>query len=220
MISRTTGADTKRRNTLLCNILIACVGLGLAFQVGHFIEHAVQFGVWIAGEYAWVTSAFCGRDTPYMSPPLTAMVRFAGAWLFPEADASRQMMLGMELLHLAGNTIFLVTIAGVNYLMPSKWARYAFYIEGGHLCEHLALCLTAYYVGKPIALSTLFGQAPYYFGKNGAVGYRVAWHFAMNLLPMPFVMIGMMKYRATARLASGPALTGAVVPGTTAKTVV
>jgi hypothetical protein len=138
------------------------------------------------------------------------MVRFAGATLFPDAGAPRQMMLGMELLHLIGNSLFLATIAGVYYLMPSKWVRWAFYIEGGHLCEHLALTLTAYYIGKPIGISTLFGQAPYYFGKSGAVGYRVTWHFAMNLLPMPFVMIGMMKHKAMASLGLGPAITGAV----------
>lgn len=196
-----------------CNILVAFVGLGLAFQVGHFIEHAVQFGVWIAGQYQWVVWAFCGRDAPYMSPPVTTAVRYAGAWLFPEADPGRQMMLGMEILHLLGNGIFLATIAGVNYLMPSKWARWAFYLEGAHLCEHLALTLTAYYIGKPIGLSTLFGQAPYYFGKSGAVGYRVSWHFAMNLLPMPFVMLGLMKHRAM----SG--LVGTAAPAPSTKTV-
>ena len=191
------GADQR---TLLINIFAMIVGLGLAFQVGHFIEHAVQFAVWIGGQFNWVVASFCGRDVPYMSPPLTAMVRFVGTTLFPDAGAARQMMLGMELLHLVGNSIFLATIAGVYYLMPSKWVRWALYIEGGHLCEHLALTLTAYYIGKPIGISTLFGQASYYFGRNGAVGYRVAWHFALNLLPMPFVMIGMMKHKAMADL--------------------
>ena len=178
------------------SILAIFVGLGLAFQVGHFAEHAFQFGVWACGTYHWVASTFCGRDMPYMSPPLTAAVRYAGALLFPADPPARQMMLGMELLHLGGNSIFLATIVGVNRLMPSKWVRWAFYIEGFHLCEHLTLFLTAYYVGKPMALSTLFGQAGYWFGKEGAVGYRVTWHFAMNLLPMPFVMIGMMKSAA------------------------
>ena len=183
------------------HLLAVCVGLGLAFQVGHFIEHAVQFGVWIGGVYHWVAVTFCGRDLPYMSPPLTEMVRVTGAWLFPAADPTRQMMLGMELLHLAGNLTFLVTIAGVYYFCPSKWVRYAFYIEGFHLCEHLTLCLTAYYLGAPMALSTMFGRSAYYLGTEGAVGYRVTWHFAMNLFPMPFVMLGMMKYETPEPLA-------------------
>jgi hypothetical protein len=202
---------TFEQRPALINTLAMCVGLGLAFQVGHFIEHAVQFGVWIGGQFQWVAAAFCGRDTPYMSPPLTAMVRFVGRTLFPDANEARQMMLGMELLHLMGNAAFVMTITGAYYLMPNKWIRWALYIEGGHLCEHLALTLTAYYVGKPIGISTLFGQAPYYFGRNGAVGYRVAWHFAMNLLPMPFVMVGMMKHKAMAELgfASPPVASGA-----------
>lgn len=191
------------------NVLAVCVGLGLAFQVGHFIEHAVQFFVWIGGQFDWVIATFCGRDVPYMSPPVTGMVRHFGAFLSPAADAPRQMLLGMEVLHLIGNSLFLITIAGAYYLMPSKWIRWAFYIEGFHLLEHLALTVTALYVGKPIGISTLFGMSPYYFGKSGAVGYRVTWHFAMNLLPMPFVMIGMMKHRAMASLNLHPRLPGA-----------
>ena len=177
----------------LVTLLGIGVGLGMAFQVGHFVEHTVQFAVWVSGTYAWVAAAFCGRDTPFMSAPLTQMVRFAGAWLFPNAAPARQMMLGMELLHLCGNCIFLATIAGAAYFCPSKWVRYALYIEGGHLIEHLALSLTAYIVGQPIGISTLFGQSAYWFGTEGAVGYRVTWHFAMNLLPMPFVMFGMIR---------------------------
>lgn len=186
-------------------ILAATVGLGLAFQTGHFIEHAVQFGVWIGGQFDWVAATFCGRDVPYMSPPVMAMVRAFGAWMLPQDGAARQMMVSMEVLHLIGNSIFLATIAGAHYLMPSKWTRWALYIEGAHLCEHLALTLTAYYIGKPIGISTLFGEAPYYLGKSGAVGYRVTWHFALNLLPMPFVMIGMLKHRAMMMI-SGPSV--------------
>ena len=180
----------------LRSLVAVFVGLGLAFQIGHFAEHAFQFGVWFCGAYHWVAASFCGRDMPYMSPPLTATVRYAGAHLFPEAPPPRQMMLAMELLHLGGNSLFLMTIAGVNYLMPSKWVRWAFFIEGGHLCEHLALFLTAYFVGVPMGISTMFGQSGVLLGRREAVGYRVTWHFAMNLLPMPFVMLGIMKYRA------------------------
>lgn len=184
------------RNETFVTALAAIVGLGLAFQTGHFVEHAVQFGVWIGGRFDWVAAAFCGRDVPYMSPPAMAMVRVIGQWSVPDADPARQMMVGMEVLHLIGNVVFLATIAGAAYLMPSKWMRWALYIEGAHLCEHLALTLTAYYIGKPIGISTLFGDASYYLGKSGAVGYRVSWHFVLNLLPMPFVMIGMLKHRA------------------------
>jgi hypothetical protein len=132
-----------------------------------------------------------------MSRPVTEMVQSAGAWLYPDAPPPRQMMLGMEVLHLIGNSIFLATILGVWALTHSRWAKYAFVIEGLHLCEHIALFLTAYYIGKPIGVSTLFGQSAYLLGsKEAAVGYRVSWHFAMNLLPLPFVMMALMDGRS------------------------
>jgi hypothetical protein len=178
----------------LLNVLAVCIGLGLAFQVGHFLEHAVQFLVWLGGKSQWVIDNICGRDTPFMSTPVFTMVADSGAYLFPNAPRDRQLMMGMEILHLIGNSIFLATIAGVLWFVPTKWARYALYIEGFHLLEHLALTLTAYYLGKPIGLSTAFGYAGSLWGKELAVGYRVTWHFVMNLLPLPFVMVALMQH--------------------------
>jgi hypothetical protein len=174
----------------LATVLAAVAGLGLAFQVGHFAEHAVQFGVWILGDY----SNICGRDTPWMSPWLTEMVRRAGIIMFPAAAPSRQMMLGMEVLHLIGNGIFLTSLGCLYYCVRSKWIRWALYIESFHLYEHLMLTFTAYFVGQPIGLSTMFGGSSVIGSPEFAVGYRVTWHFAMNLLPMPFAMIGLMEH--------------------------
>jgi hypothetical protein len=103
------------------------------------------------------------------------------------------MMLGMETLHLMGNFIFLTSLGCLFYCIRSKWIRWALYIEGYHLYEHLFLTFTAYFVGKPIGLSTLFGGADIIGSREFAVGYRVTWHFAMNLLPMPFAMVGIME---------------------------
>lgn len=174
----------------LATVFAALAGLGLAFQVGHFAEHAMQFGVWILGDY----SNLCGRDTPWMSPWLTEMVSRAGSVMFPTAMPARQMMLGMEVLHLIGNGIFLTSLGCLYYCVRSRWIRWALYIETFHLYEHLTLTLTAYFVGKPIGLSTLFGGASVIGSPEFAVGYRVTWHFAMNLLPMPFAMIGLMEH--------------------------
>jgi hypothetical protein len=143
----------------IVNVIAICVGLGLAFQVGHFAEHLVQFGVWLTGKYDWVVTVFCGRDTPFMSGPATDLVRFVGTTFYPDAPLPRQMMMGIEILHLIGNSMFLATIAGAYYLIPSKWIRWALYIEGFHLCEHIALTFTAAHFGKPMGISTLFGQA-------------------------------------------------------------
>jgi hypothetical protein len=174
----------------LVTVLAAVAGVGMAFQVGHFAEHAIQFAVWILGDL----SNICGRDTPWMSPWVTEMVRQAGTIMFPAANASQQMMMGMEVLHLIGNSIFLTSLGCLYYCVPSKWIRWALYTETFHLYEHLMLTSTAYLVGKPIGLSTLFGGSGIIGGREFAVGYRVTWHFAMNLLPMPFAMIGLMEH--------------------------
>jgi len=60
----------------------------------------------------------------------------------------------------------------------------------------VSLTLSAYYVGTPIGVSTLFGHAPGLWGKESAAGWRVSWHFAMNLLPMPLVMVATMRHLA------------------------
>jgi hypothetical protein len=174
--------------TILWIVLTAAATLGLIFQVGHFAEHAFQFGIWILGDL----SNICGRDTPWMSTWVTGFVRYVGSY-FPAASAQRQMMLGMEFLHLFGNSIFLASLACLYYSVPSKWVRWAIYIEGFHLYEHVMLTTTAYFVGKPIGMSTLFGGAGV-LEREAAVGCRVSWHFAMNLLPMPFAMIGIMEH--------------------------
>jgi hypothetical protein len=174
----------------LTTVLASVAGVGLSFQVGHFAEHAIQFGVWVLGDL----SNICGRETPWMSPWVTEMVGQAGLLLFPTADAPRRMMMGMEVLHLIGNSIFLVSLGCLYFCVRSKWIRWALYIEGFHLYEHLMLTLTAFFVGKPIGLSTLFGGSGIIGSREFAVGYRVTWHFAMNLLPMPFAMIGLMEH--------------------------
>jgi hypothetical protein len=163
--------------------------LALLFQVGHFAEHAFQFAVWVLGDL----SNICGRDTPWMSPWVTELVRQTGILLFPAIDETRRMMLGMEVLHLVGNGIFLVGLACLYYCVPSKWVRWALFIEAFHLYEHIMLTATAFFIGKPIGMSTLFGGVSVIGGREFAVGFRVTWHFAMNLLPLPFAMKGILE---------------------------
>lgn len=163
--------------------------LAMIFQVGHFAEHAAQFAIWVIGD-----PLICGRDQAWMSPWATQLVHIIGNGLFPTANAARRMMLGMEVLHLIGNGIFLTGLVCLYYCMPSKWVRWALYIETFHLYEHIMLTASAYFIGKPIGLSTLFGGVYDYGGREFAVGFRVSWHFAMNLLPMPFAMLGIMEH--------------------------
>lgn len=161
----------------------------LLFQIGHFAEHAFQFAVWLLGDL----SNICGRDAPWMSKWAAALVEQIGAHLFPSAEEGRRMLMGMEMLHLLGNSIFLCGLAGLYYFARSKWVRWAIYIETFHLYEHAMLATSTYFTGKPIGMSTLFGGSNGIFDRELAVGFRVPWHFAMNVLPMPFAMMGLME---------------------------
>jgi hypothetical protein len=183
------GSTIGRTLPLLKVVIGSVAAFALLFQVGHFAEHAIQFTVWVLGDLSYI----CGRDTPWMSPWATELVHELGLLLFPTSNASRRMMLGMETLHLIGNSIFLVGLACLYYCVRSKWARWALFVETFHLYEHILLTATAYFVGKPIGLSTLFGGSDIVGSREFAVGYRVTWHFAMNLLPMPLAMICMME---------------------------
>jgi hypothetical protein len=44
-------------------------------------------------------------------------------------------------------------LASLDYCARSKWVRWAVYIEGFHLYEHIMLTVTAYFVGHPIGLA-------------------------------------------------------------------
>jgi hypothetical protein len=188
VVQTSAGALSSQSAWHLGMVVGTVAALGLLFQIGHFAEHAFQFAVWILGDL----SNICGRDTPWMSAWATELVRQIGL-LFPTADPARRMMLGMEVLHLIGNSIFLSSLACLYYCVRSKWVRWAFYIEVFHLYEHIILTSTAYFVGKPIGMSTLFGGVNL-IDREFAVGYRVTWHFAMNLLPMPFAMTGLTEH--------------------------
>lgn len=169
--------------SLTAGVATAC----LIFQVGHFYEHLAQWAIWLAGS----ASGICGRDTPWMSPWVTAIVEQFGFWAWPLAAFKVQMARSMEVLHIVGNLIFLTGLAALLVLMPNRWVKWAFGIELFHLYEHIMLTVTVFTVGKPIGMSTLFGGA-FLFEAETAVGIRVTWHALMNLLPMPFAMMGMM----------------------------
>lgn len=81
----------------LYKLAVGLVGVGVVGQVGHFQEHVTQAGYWIARPYAL-------------------------AWMTPWADSSARGMgqvdagkpaLGMEILHLVGNCIFVAGPVGI-----------------------------------------------------------------------------------------------------------
>ena len=164
--------------------LLPPVLVGLIFQIGHFLEHTVQMSVFVFGD----------RSVPYMSPVATLLTHAIGGLVVPGATMARQMAVGMEILHLIGNLIFLATIAGLCALVKSKALRTALWIETFHLYEHVMLTSTVLFLGKAVGLSTLFGGADL-VGHEFAVGFRVTWHFVMNAVPTIFVMSGLMEHK-------------------------
>src|ERR687886_2069507 len=109
------------------------------------------------------------------------------------------MKAGMELLHLAGNWIFLTGVFALYLTVLSfrrqktqhrathrqtrkamSAARVAFWIQLVHVIEHVSLTGSYFLMGRAIGLSTLFG-ASIYLGDAWASSIRIWWHFLMNL---------------------------------------
>lgn len=147
--------------------------LGTFFQLGHFFEHALQAHHWlfINRSYAWMSDLACWLSL-HMGPNMTS---------------------GMEVLHLTGNLIFLVTLAAWYQLRPNIWMGRALAVEAFHLSEHISLTVTVFLYGKAAGWSTLFGFAGNVLGHDGAVGFRVLWHFGMNLVPTVLMLWAMQQ---------------------------
>ncbi len=151
---------------------VAVIGLGVIGQVGHFQEHVAQAAYWIANP-----------DAP--------------AWMTPWGDGLARGMgvvdpdnptLGMEILHLTGNYVFLAGLVGimlitsraVTELKARRWARMGVWMQGIHGLEHVALTVSvALGADRAIGLSTWFGAIP---PGSALTTYRVWWHFVANLV--------------------------------------
>lgn len=149
----------------------ALVLVGVLAQLGHLQEHVAQLGYWAAHP-----------DKPgWMTPWGTGL-----AMGFGKIDTARPA-LGMELLHLVGNFMFLAGLVGAMLITRRaratktfKWARMGTWMQAAHGVEHLALTLSvAFGAKRAIGVSTLFGQLQ---PGPGLWTYRVWWHFIANVL--------------------------------------
>ncbi len=154
-------------------IFRACAGviiLGIIGQLGHIQEHFAQAGYWLGhpNSPAWMTPWGDGL----------------AAGLGQVAPATPT--LGMEILHLTGNFIFLAGLAGVMVITrralatrARRWARMGMWMQGLHGLEHLVLTLSvAFGAPQAIGLSTWFGLLD---PGPGLWTYRIWWHFAANV---------------------------------------
>ncbi len=141
----------------------------LAFQLIHVVEHALQVVVWAGDPGA----------RPWMSPWAMATAHGVGDWFAFIAPASGTQPLGMELLHLFGNVIFLaglVVLLGLGRLADQRYVRIAVVIQSLHVLEHVMLTMTLVTSGAALGLSTELDQVL----PVGPSTTRVLFHFGIN----------------------------------------
>ncbi|MFR9799164.1 DUF6008 family protein [Streptomyces sp. MS06] len=147
------------------------IGLGIVGQIGHIQEHFAQAGYWVANS----------QSPPWMTPWGDGLARG-----MDQVDTSKPS-LGMEILHLTGNFIFLAGLAGVVVITrramrtkARKWGKMGMWMQGIHGLEHLALTLSVALGAKQaIGLSTWFGLLE---PGQGLWTYRIWWHFIANVV--------------------------------------
>ncbi|WP_234357224.1 DUF6008 family protein [Streptomyces sp. NBRC 110028] len=151
---------------------VGLIGLGVIGQVGHFQEHVSQAGYWIAHP----------NSPAWMTPWANSLSRGMG-----QIDTTKPS-LGMEILHLTGNFIFLAGLVGImliakrvaGNLKSQKWAKMGVWMQGIHGVEHIVLTASvALGASRAIGLSTWFGTID---PGPALTTYRVWWHFVANLI--------------------------------------
>lgn len=147
------------------------IGIGLVGQVGHVQEHVAQSAYWIANP----------ESKPWMTPWGDSLARGYG-----QIDHSKPS-LGMEILHLVGNFIFLAGLAGVVLItarvhksQARRWGKMGVWMQGIHGVEHVVLTLSIVFgASRAWGLSTWFGALP---AGPGLWTYRIWWHGLANLV--------------------------------------
>jgi len=167
-------------------ILLIVVAGTLVFQLLHFTEHGVQLYMWFNGF----------REMPYMTLWATDLAWWLGEWMLPsEEDWHRVFHVGVELLHLVGNAIFMVGCLGLWYILKNKLSKWACVFQGIHLYEHISLFFSAYYLHKSVGMSTLYGYFQPYgtdlYAQQSLTTFRVWWHFMANLIPTVLVIMAL-----------------------------
>ncbi len=150
---------------------VGVIGLGIIGQLGHVQEHFAQVGYWLAHP----------NDKAWMTPLGTGLANGFGQ-VAPDKPS-----LGMEILHMIGNFIFLAGLVGIVLITrramdtkARKWGRMGVLMQGVHGVEHLVLTLSvALGASQAIGLSTWFGLLD---PGPGLWTYRIWWHFLANVV--------------------------------------
>lgn len=152
---------------------------GLTFQVIHVLEHGLQLGFWFAkpGASPWLSS--------WASGTADGLLYFCS--LVPSADTPTS--LGVEMLHLTGNVVFLGALTAWQIAMRSqdrsiRSLNRAEKVQMFHVAEHVLLVGTLLAFGKANGLSTMFGLVD----GSALVASRVWFHFGINAIATCFAL--------------------------------
>ena len=180
--------------------LLAVIG-GVGLQTFHSFEHLIQ-------GYFWARDPLApGYMSPIAKKAATGLESIASSTF----GISGRSTLGMELLHLVGNTLFFLGIValviGVGFNAKRPAAKYALAFEGIHLLEHVALTITTV-AGYPAwGSSTLYGN----LSGSQLSTHRIMWHLVMNVAALALTLYALTSkgYGKSARWVSAGTLLGA-----------
>lgn len=151
--------------------------IGLLGQLGHVQEHFAQVAYWVAHP----------NDKAWMTPLGTGLANGFGGMVGGDP------VLGMEILHLTGNFIFLAGLFGVLLVTrralsakARKWGRMGAIMQTIHGIEHLVLTVSVAAGVPAIGMSTWFGLLE---PGPGLWTYRVWWHFVANVVGTVIFMV-------------------------------
>jgi hypothetical protein len=166
-------------------LAIMFVGGSLIFQSFHTLEHLVQLSRWFTSPYS----------PPYMSPIAKTASSQLESSFANLTNITGVSSLGMELLHLVGNGIFL-TGGVVLYFSPvfakvRKYSLYALLFEGVHMIEHSILTISALSGNGAWGASTQFNL----LAGSQLTTHRIWWHGAMNLVALLTFALALTKYK-------------------------
>jgi hypothetical protein len=166
-------------------LAIIFVGGSLLFQSFHTLEHLVQLSRWFTSPYS----------PPYMSPIAKTASSQLESTFANLTNITGVSSLGMELLHLVGNGIFL-TGGVVLYFSPvfakvRKYSLYALLFEGVHMIEHSILTISALSGNGAWGASTQFNL----LAGSQLTTHRIWWHGAMNLIALLTFALALTKYK-------------------------
>jgi hypothetical protein len=170
------------KNKYIAYIFVAA---GALFQIFHTVEHIIQM-------YRWGISPY---SPPYMSPVAKTAAKQLESSFANTFNITGIPNIGMELLHLVGNSIFL-TGGIVLFYSPifkkiKSYALYPVLFEGLHLAEHISLTFFAASKKSAWGSSTLFNL----LSGPQLTTHRIVWHFIMNVLALAFYLLAISKYR-------------------------